>query len=151
MQATIRRPRAPRLALVLRALTASALVMSALTVSARSVGAQAVREIGTTSVGTPVLLEPASVSRRGDTVTAAIRTTLKPPIKNGATELRTSRTIAMFDCARKFVATKESWYYTDDRYKTVGMHRVVKLPGFGPAFDGSLPAVALTYLCAKKP
>lgn len=107
----------------------------------------ALREIGKTSVGTPVFLETKSVSRAGDVVTATVRVKLQPPIRNGAQELRSSRTIGMYDCVKQTVATKESWYFTDDAGRKEGMHRVVKLPGFGPAIKGSLADVVLKHLC----
>lgn len=115
--------------------------------SATAQGARSLKEIGTTSVGTPVFLEPGSVSRKGTVVTAAVRVRLQPPLKHPNGDLRSSRTIAMYDCARQTVATKESWYYHDDDGRKEGMHRVVKKPGFGPAFKGSLAAVAMTHLC----
>jgi len=111
--------------------------------------AAGLKEIGTTSVGTPVFLETKSVSRAGDVVTATVRVKLQPPIKNGAQELRSSRTIGMYDCAKQTVATKESWYFTDDAGRKEGMHRRVKIPGFGPAIKGSLADVALKHLCPK--
>lgn len=109
----------------------------------------ALQEIGKTSVGTPVFLETRSVAKAGDVVTATVRVKLVPPIKNGAQELRSSRTIGMYDCAKQTVATKESWYFTDDAGRKEGMHRTVKMPGFGPAIKGSLADVALKHLCTK--
>ena len=111
----------------------------------------ALQDIGKTSAGTPVYLEPKSVTRANGIVTAAVRVALAPPIRNGPTLLKASRTIAMFDCAKQTVATKESWYYTDEAYTTVGMHRAAKIPGFGPAFGGSLADVAMKHLCAPHP
>ncbi|WP_434478139.1 surface-adhesin E family protein [Gemmatimonas sp.] len=116
----------------------------------RSVARQ---EIGKTSVGTPtpVFLETRSVSREGAVVTATIRVALVPPLKHPKGDLKSSRTIGMYNCAQKTVATKESWYYLDDAGKREGMHRVVKIPGFGPVGKGSVADVALTHLCAKTP
>lgn len=111
--------------------------------------ASALKEIGKTSVGTPVFLETKSVSRAGDVVTATVRVKLQPPIKNGAQELRSSRAIGMYDCVKQTVATKESWYFTDDAGSKEGMHRTVKVPGFGPALKGSLADVVLKHLCTK--
>jgi hypothetical protein len=106
-----------------------------------------VQEIGKTSVGTPVYLEKNSVTRLGTVVTATVRVALQPPLKHPNGELRASRTIGMYDCAKRTVATRESWYYHDDAFSKEGMHRVVKTPGFGPAFKGSLADVALVHLC----
>jgi len=111
------------------------------------------KEIGRTSIGTPtsVFVEPRTISRSGTVVTAAIRVALVPPLKHPKGELRSSRTMGMYDCAKRTVATKESWYYLDDAGKREGMHREVKIPGFGPISKGSVAEVALTYLCEAKP
>jgi len=125
-----------------------AIVLAGSLLLASSAAAQKLVEIGQTSVGTPVFLEAKSVTRRDGIVTAAVRVRLQPPLKHALGDLRSSRTIAMVDCAKQTVATKESWYYLDDAGKRVGMHKVVKLPGFGPSFKGSLADVAIRYLCA---
>jgi hypothetical protein len=108
----------------------------------------ALTAIGTTSVGTPVMLETKSVSRAGSIVTATVRVKLQPPLKSAEGELRSSRTIAMYDCAKRTAATKESWYYLDEAGKKEGLHKVVKIPGFSPVFKGSLADVAMQYLCS---
>ena len=110
--------------------------------------AQKREQIGTTSVGTPVFLEKGSVSRFRGVITATVRVKLEPPLKGPTGDLRSSRTVAMFDCAKQTVATKESWYFLDEAGRKEGMHKVVKTPGFGPAFKGSLADVALRHLCA---
>ena len=118
----------------------------------RTLHAQTREQIGTTSVGTPVFLEKGSVSRKEGIVTATVRVKLEPPLKGPTGDLRSSRTVAMFDCTKQTVATKESWYFLDDAGKREGMHKVVKAPGFGPAFKGSLADVAMRHLCvAAKP
>lgn len=111
------------------------------------------KEIGRTSVGTPtpVFVEPKTIVRAGGVVTAAVRVALVPPLKHPKGELKSSRTLGMYDCAKRTVATKESWYYLDDAGKQEGMHRQVKIPGFGPVSKGSVADVALTYLCAGTP
>ncbi len=110
--------------------------------------AQKLVEIGKTSIGTPVFLEAKSVTRNNGITTATVRVRLQPPLKHALGDLRSSRTIAMYDCARQTVATRESWYYLDDAGKKVGMHKEIKLPGFGPSFKGSLADVAMRHLCA---
>ncbi len=99
------------------------------------------------------MLEPKSVSTANGIVTATVRVRLVPPLKAAEGELKSSRTVAMYDCAKHTVATKESWYYLDEAGTKEGMHKVVKIPGYGPVFKGSLADVAMTYLCpasAKK-
>lgn len=110
------------------------------------------KEIGRTSIGTPtpVFVEPRTIARSGTIVTAAIRVALNPPLKHPEGELRSSRTVGMYDCAKRTVATKESWYYFDDAGKREGMHREVKIPGFGPIPRGSVADVAFAYLCESK-
>lgn len=125
-----------------------AIVLAGSLLLASSAAAQKLVEIGQTSVGTPVFLEAKSVTRRDGLVTATVRVRLQPPLKHALGDLRSSRTIAMVDCAKQTVATKESWYYLDDAGTRVGMHKVVKLPGFGPSFKGSLADVAIRHLCA---
>ena len=128
-----------------------AIILAGSLLLASSAAAQKLVEIGQTSVGTPVFLEAKSITRRDGIVTAAVRVRLQPPLKHALGDLRSSRTIAMVNCAKQTVATKESWYYLDDAGKRVGMHKVVKLPGFGPSFKGSLADVAIRYLCATPP
>ena len=100
-------------------------------------------------MGTPVFLESNSVTSRNGIVTATVRVRLQPPLKHASGDLRSSRTIAMYNCAKQTVATKESWYYLDDAGKKLGMHKEVKIPGFGPSFKGSLADVAMRHLCAN--
>lgn len=118
---------------------------------ASSATAQKLVEIGQTSIGTPVFLEANSVTRSNGITTATVRVRLQPPLKHALGDLRSSRTIAMYNCAKQTVATKESWYYLDDRGKKIGMHKHVKIPGFGPSFKGSLADVAMRHLCATPP
>ena len=120
-------------------------------VLASPAAAQKLLDIGKTSAGTPVFLETTSVSRANGIVTATVRVRLAPPIKHASGDLRSSRTIAMIDCAKQTVATKESWYYLDDAGTKIGLHKTVKLPGFGPSFKGSLADVAMRHLCASSP
>lgn len=141
----------PSLLFRLRPVSAAVLALLASLALPNTARAQARQAIGTTSVGTPVMLETKSVVRNGTVVTAAVRVKLEPPLKGATGELKSSRTIAMFDCAKQTVATKESWYYLDEAGTKEGMHKVVKIPGFGPAFKGSLADVAMRHLCAGKP
>ena len=111
--------------------------------------AQKLTEIGTTMVGNPVLLETGSVSRVNGIVNATVRARFIQPVKTPGGDLRSSRTIAMFDCAKWVVAVKENWYFLDEKGKKIGSHKVVGIPGYGSPIKGSLPDVAMTYLCKK--
>jgi hypothetical protein len=135
---------AVRLAAVLLGLTAISLA------APRALSAQPGKEIGKTSTCDPVFLELKSVKKDKGIITASIRARFAKPTKAPMGDLYSSRTIAMFDCAKQVVAVKENWYYLDQAGKKIGNHRVVGIPGYGPAFKGSVPDVAMTYLCAAK-
>lgn len=111
---------------------------------------QALDSIGVTSVGNPVLIERRSVSRKDGIVTAAVRARFNKPVKAPGGELKASRTIAMFDCAKRLVAVKENWYYWDAKGTKVANHKKVGLPGFSSPIGGSLPDVAMRHLCATR-
>jgi hypothetical protein len=123
---------------------------AASTVFAPPVRAQARDSIGTTSVGNPVFVERRSVNTANGIITAAVRARFNKPVKAPGGELKASRTIAMFDCAKKLVAVKENWYYWDAKGTQVANHKVVGLPGFSSPIGGSLPDVAMRHLCAAR-
>ena len=135
----------------LSAMRLGAIALAGSLLLSSSLAAQKLMNIGQTSVGTPVFLEARSVTRANGIVTATVRVRLQPPLKHPLGDLRSSRTIAMYDCTKQTVATKESWYYLDDAGLKVGMRKSIKLPGFGPSFKGSLADVAMQYLCATPP
>lgn len=127
-----------------------AVTVSLLLTGLRGLPAQATTQIGVTSVGNPVLLEPRSVKKGADgIITATVRVKFLKPVKAGATEYRSSRTIAMFDCTTQKVAVKENWYFSDEKGKTVANHKVVGIPGYGSPIKGSLPDVAMAHLCTR--
>ncbi len=147
--------RASHVVIVAVALSIAALMVpagsaSAGSASAPSASVQTSIEIGKTSTGDPVFLETKSVKRANGIVTAAVRARFAKPTKASMGDLYASRTIAMFDCAKQLVAIKENWYYLDQAGKKIGNHKVVGIPGYGPAFKGSVPDVALRHLCAAK-
>ncbi len=127
----------------------TAVAVLLLCAASRSAAAQALKEIGMTSTGDPVLLETKSVKRANGIITASIRARFAKPTKAGMGDLYASRTIAMFDCAKQTTAVKENWYYLDKAGTKVGNHRVVGIPGYGSPFKGSVPDVAMKYLCAQ--
>ena len=110
--------------------------------------AQALTRIGVTSVGTPVMLETRSVSKANGIVTATVRAALQPAIKAPGGDYKSTRSIAMFDCAKQTVATKERWFYTDEKGTKIARHDKPGRPGFGPVSKGSLADVAMIHLCA---
>ncbi len=68
---------------------------------------QNLTKIVATSVGTPVMLEMRSVSRASGIDTATVRAALQPAIKTPKGDYKSARSIAMFDCVKRTVATKE--------------------------------------------
>jgi len=106
------------------------------------------QEIGKTSVGNPVYVDPRSVKKGADgIVTATVRVTFVKPVNTPKGPITASRTVAMFDCGMKVVAVKENTYYHDEKTNSVYQHTAAKTPGYGPAIKGTLPDVAMAYLC----
>lgn len=108
------------------------------------------REIGRTSTGNSVFLEGKSVRKAPDgTITASIRVTYAPPLDTPKGKITSSRAVAMFDCARKLVATKQSVLYLNEAKGLEYSRRTIAKPGFGPALTSTFADVALRHLCAK--
>ena len=106
--------------------------------------------IGTTSSGNPVFIDAKSVKKTGDLVDATVRVVFVKPVATPKGDWMSGRVVGTYDCAKKRVAAKEQTYYSDKAEKKVVEHKVNKMPGYGPALGGSLPAVALDYLCKAK-
>jgi hypothetical protein len=106
--------------------------------------------IGTTSSGNPVFVDAKSVKKTGDLVAATVRVVFVKPVATPKGEWMSGRVVGTYDCAKKRVAAKEQTYYGDKAETKVIEHKVNKMPGYGPALGGSLPAVALDYLCKAK-
>ena len=117
---------------------------------AASAGAQGRwKEIGKTSADNSVYVDPSSVKKVNGIVTARIRVKFLTPVDTRKGQWKTSHHIAMFDCAARKVAAKESFYYSDDAgTKLVERSNIVK-PGFGSPIGGSMTQVALDYICKK--
>ena len=128
---------------------AAAVTLCNLSLLVRPAAAQKLTEIGTTMVGNPVLLENGSIRRANGIVNATVRARFIQPVKTPGGDWRSSRTIAMFDCTKWVVAVKENWYFFDENGKTIANHKVVGIPGYGSPIKGSLPDVAMGYLCKK--
>ncbi len=111
--------------------------------------AQKWKDIGTTASGNVVSVDPKSVKRDGNMVSATVRVVFTPPVKAARGTWASSRTIATFDCSRRYLAAKENVFYSDVKSTKVIERNVNKLPGFGPALGGSLGGVAVDYLCKK--
>ena len=109
------------------------------------------RQIGTTVTGNPVYLDPKSVTTANGIVTATIRTTYTKAVATPKGPITASRAIAMFDCAKKQVAVKESVIWHDERKGTIYEKRAPTQPGFGPAFTSNFSGVALAHLCQAPP
>jgi hypothetical protein len=107
-------------------------------------------QIGTTSSGNPVYVDPKSVKKSGDLVSATVRVVFVKPVETPQGAWMSGRVAGTYDCAKKSVAAKEQTYYGDKAESKVVQHKVNKMPGYGPALAGSLPAVALDYLCKAK-
>ena len=105
------------------------------------------KEIGKTSSGNPVYVDPRSLKRVNGITTAKVRVKFVTPVKATNGMWYSSQHIAMFDCAKKTVAAKESIYYGDAAETHVTEKKTNAQPGFGPALGGSMTQVALDYIC----
>ena len=115
-------------------------------------GAQAQKwtTIGTTSSGNIVSIDPRSVKRRGDLVSATVRVVFTPPVKAARGMWASSRIAADFDCNKRYLASKGSVYYSDEKGTKIVERSVIKQPGFGPGLSGSLGGISVDYLCGPK-
>jgi hypothetical protein len=108
------------------------------------------QEIGRTSTGNAVLLDPKSVKKAPDgIITATLRVKFEKPIATPKGPITASRTVAMFDCAKKLVAVKENTFFHDEAKNSVYEKSVPGKPGYGTTIKGSLPDVAMGHLCTK--
>ena len=106
------------------------------------------KEIGKTSVGNPVFIDPRSVKKGADgIITATVRAEFVKPVATPKGPLTSSRTIVMFDCAKKTTAVKENIYFHDEKKNSVYQRSAPGKPGFATTIKGSLPDVALAYVC----
>ena len=111
---------------------------------------QRLDSIGTTATGNTVLLEPRTVRREGSRVTAAVRVRFEKAVRTREGEMRSSRTVATWDCATRQVAVSENRYYRDVQGRVLGSSRTVGLPGYATTIGGSMTAVALGHLCGGR-
>lgn len=109
------------------------------------------RHIGTTTTGNPVYVDPRSVTTKDGIITATVRVTYAEPVQMPGGKVTSTRSTAMFDCATKRVAVKESIFYADEAKGVIVERRVPKQPGFGPIFRSNFSGVALEYLCTPPP
>ena len=107
------------------------------------------QQIGTTSVGNPVYLLTKSVSKdKNGIITATLRAVFLKGVKTPGGMVMSSKTVAMFDCAKQTVAVKENIYYFDEAKNRVYQRTAPKIPGFAATIRQTLADIALTHLCA---
>lgn len=109
------------------------------------------KEVGKTSAGNSVFIDPKSMKTVNGIITAHVQVRFEKPVDAGhGKQWRLSRHIAMFDCAKKTVAAKESIYYSDYGATKVAEKTVIAKPGFGSPIGGSMTKVAWDYVCAPR-
>lgn len=108
------------------------------------------QEIGKTSTGNSVYLDGKSVRKAPDgIITARIRVTYTTPLDTPKGKVTSSRAVAMFNCAKHSVATRESVFYLNEAKGLEYRRSTIAKPGFGPALSSTFADVALKHLCAK--
>lgn len=110
--------------------------------------AQRWREVGKTSTGNAVFIDPSSVSTRDSIITATVRVVYAKPVDTPKGPITGSRSVAMFNCARKTIAVRENIIWHDERAGRIYEKRTPRQPGFGPVFSSNFSGVALAHLCA---
>ena len=101
--------------------------------------AQAWKDIGKTTSGNVVSVDPKSIKRNGSMVSATVRVVFTPPVKAARGTWASSKTMATFDCTKKYLAAKENIFYADARSTKIIERSVDKQPGFGPALGCGRP------------
>ena len=129
----------------------SLIVAAALCITlAPAAHAQKWKDIGKTTSGNVVSVDERSIKHKGDTVAATVRVIFTEPVKAARGMWKSSKTTAMFDCRRRYLAAKENVFYSDAKGTKVVERSVNKMPGFGPGLSGSLGGIAVDYLCGPK-
>ena len=132
-----------------RALAGACLGATLLLLPVRASAQGGWQQIGATSVGNKVFVNRASVKRSGDIVNATVRVQLAKPGTTPRGPITSTRSMLMFDCAKRSYAVKENFVYHDEKANKVYDHKVVGIPGYGPPIKGSMPDITLTHLCKK--
>src|SRR4051812_44841860 len=110
------------------------------------------KEIGKTANGNSVYVDPKTVRTVNGITTARIRVKFTPPVAAGPNVTwASSQHIAMFNCAKSTVASKETVYYADEAGTKVVERKTIAIPGYGTAIGGSMTKLALDYFRAAKP
>lgn len=111
------------------------------------------KTIGTTPIGATVLLDPRTVIRRDQLVTATVIVHFMKPMPTEKGTMRSMKAIAHFDCRRRVMALSEDWTYADWEGKQLLAYERIPTRGFSrhydPATRGSLAAISLDYLCPR--
>jgi hypothetical protein len=107
-------------------------------------------DIGTTAAGNHVFVDPKSVKRSGNLVSATVRVVFTTPVKTPKGSWMSSRTSATFDCAAKKLAAKDNTYFGDAKETKIVDKAVNAQPGYGVVLGGTMGAVAMQYLCSAK-
>lgn len=140
---------------LIRRLAPAALALTAMTTVAAvpvpAQGASRWQEIGRTVTGNAVFVDPRTIVRDGDRVSATVRSTYGTPSMTPKGLITASRADATFDCTRKAVLVRQTTIYLDEKKGTIYERRVPQNPGYGPVFRSNFSGVALEYLCAQRP
>jgi|SRR5262245_1869521 len=107
------------------------------------------KEIGKTSAGNLVYIDPKTVKTVNGVTSARLRVKFTKPIAVNGGAWYESHHSAMFDCAKRTVASRQNIMFGDAAATKVVKRDIIKQPGFGPVLAGSMAQVALDYFCKK--
>ena len=109
------------------------------------------KEIGKTSAGNVVLVDTRSVKTSKGITSALLEVKFTTPVEAGAgVRWYMSKHEALFDCSKRYLASKSNTYYGDPAGTKVVRRDVNKMPGFGPPLEGSMTQVAVDYFCKPR-
>ena len=80
-------------------------------------------------------------------MTATVRTVFVKPVKTPKGDLTGSRTVVMFDCAKRQLAVKENIYFHDEKANRVYQRSAPKIPGYSKPIKGAMPDLAMAHFC----
>ena len=108
------------------------------------------KELGKTASGSTILVDQRSVKKTPDGIIhATVRIRYAAAVKMSFGEVKSTKSLGMYDCANRKSASSETTFYADFGGESPMQKTVNKIPGYSVALKGSPADVVLTSLCGK--